>query len=109
MLKVTRPISRTVAELARELSSKGEKVNLQELAKGRGMFVSSLRTDGSTIKLLENECEVDCIVMKNGKVLAAKGKFTDKYGEASELADSAMCKIANHATEGESLHCDFWA
>ncbi len=101
---------RTVAELAREISERGEKVNLKRVAAGRDMMVSSLETvDGSTIKLLENSNEVDVIVMKDGKVLTAKGKFVADEEAANDLASDAMCRIANHAVDGKDLHVDFWA
>ena len=101
---------RTVAELAREISDRGEKVNLRRVAAGRDMMVSSLETaDGSSIKLLENYDEVDVIVMKNGKVLTAKGTFLVDEEAANELASDAICRIANHAVDGKDLHVDFWA
>ena len=101
---------RTVAELARELSDSGKKVNLKKIAAGRDMMVSSLEAaDGSTIKLLENYDEVDVIVMKDGKVLTAKGKFVADEEAANDLASEAICRIANHAVEGKDLHVDFWA
>lgn len=101
---------KTVADMAREVSQRGEKVNLRELASGRDMMVSSLRTaDGSTVKLLENDDEVDVIVMKNGRVLTAKGTFVEDEKVSKELACDAICRIANHTAENEDLHVDFWA
>lgn len=101
---------RTVAELANNARAKGRRVNVENLAKGRDMMVSSVKTtDGSTIKLLENYNEVDVIVMKDGRVLTAKGKFMPTEKATEELAEDAMCRIANHAMDGEELHVQFIA
>lgn len=98
---------KTVAALARE---KGTKVNLKELADGRDMMVSSVRLrDDSVAKLLQNDDEVDVVIMKHGKVLAAKGTFVESEEVAEDLASNAMCRIANYIKEGEECHCDFWA
>ncbi len=98
---------RTVAALARE---KATKVNLKELAEGRDMMVSSVRLyDDSVAKLLQNNNEVDVVIMKNGKVLAAKGTFVESEEAADDLASNAICRIANYVKEGEECHCDFWA
>lgn len=107
-IKLNQP-SKTVAQIARELQTKGKKVSLFKIAEGRGMMISSVRLgDDTTAKLLENSNEVDCVIMKNGKVLAAKGTFVDTPENAEELASMAICKIANYVKEGEKLHVDFW-
>lgn len=84
----------TVADMASKIK-KG--VNLGELCKGRAMSVSNFRLkDGSTIKLLANANEVDCIVMRNGKVLTAKGTFVENPSQADTLANRIIEeKIAN--------------
>lgn len=84
---------RPIADIAREMKTK---VNLGKLCEGRDLSVTNFKLkDGSTIKLLENSNEVDCIVMKNGKVLTAKGKIFSDETAASELATDVTFKIAN--------------
>lgn len=86
----------TVADMARRIK-KG--VNLGQLCNGRAMDVSNFRLkDGSTIKLLKSANEVDCIVMKNGKVLTAKGTFVENPSQADTLASRIIEeKIANRS------------
>lgn len=86
----------TVAETALRIR---KKVNLGELCRGKNMIVSNFPLkDGSTIKFLENAEEVDCLVMKNGKVITAKGRFFDDEKEAADIASSIVeRKIANRS------------
>ena len=83
-----------IANIARRI---GKGVNLGELCKGKNMDVSNFRLkDGSTIKLLESPQEVDCIVMRNGKVLTARGTRVKDQFESDLLASRIIeQKIAN--------------
>ena len=110
MVKISSNSQKTVAELAKSISDNGDKVNLSRLAKGRNMKVSSLRlNDGSTAKLLENNNEVNCIVMKNGRVLTAKGGFFKNPKEANEMSTKAMLKILNNSSDNEPIYFDYIA
>lgn len=84
----------TVASIASRMKNK---VNLGKLCKGRDVIVTNYRLkDGSTIKLLEGQNEVDCIVMKNGKVLTAKGIYVNSFSKVRALVDNIIYrKIAN--------------
>lgn len=88
----------TVADIARNI---GRKVNLSEICRGMDMSAYSRRLyDGSTMKLLHNYSEVDCIVMKNGKVLTAKGKFVESPNEANRLVSKIFHRyMANMKSE----------
>jgi hypothetical protein len=78
----------TPKTIAKLVTQKGKKVNLHELANKRGMFVDQVRlNDGSTVKLLSNNKEIDCIVMKSGKVVTAKGTM----GSAEKM-DNLYCR-----------------
>ena len=110
MIKISNGLQRTVAELAKSISDNGNKVNLSRLAEGRNMKISSVRLkDGSTAKLLENRNEVDCIVMKNGRVLTAKGRFFKNPKEANEMSTKAMLKILNNSFDDEPVYFDYIA
>ena len=91
---VIKPASeKTIAQIARELKTK---VSITTLAEKRGMKATNFRlNDGSSIKLLEGPEEVDCVIMKHGKVLSAKGTFVENPIEAKIIADNAVTKIAN--------------
>lgn len=91
-------IKLTVADMARKMKTK---VNLGELCSGLDMQARSRRLpDGSTVKLLHNSNQVDCIVMKNGKVLTAKGKFVQSPREADSLVSRIYHKcMANLRSE----------
>ena len=66
--------------------------NMQEFAKSQNMLLHSLSLqDGTTIKLLANAIEFDCLIMKNGKVLTARGCC----GTPDDVA-SAICGFFNH-------------
>ena len=58
--------------------------NIQQFADSEQMILSSIPLkDGTTAKLLANACEYDCLIMKNGKILTAKGKV----GTPTETAE----------------------
>ena len=66
--------------------------NMQDFAKSENMILHSLPLkDGNTIKLLANAIEFDCLIMKNGKVLTAKGSS----GTPEDIA-FAICDFFSH-------------
>lgn len=85
----------TVADKALKIKNR---VNLGKLCEENFIpNVSNFKLkDGSVIKLLEGSNEVDCVVMKNGNVLTAKGTFVKNSEEAGILATRIIeQKIAN--------------
>ena len=57
--------------------------NMRDFAKSENMILHSIPLkDGSTLKLLANAIEFDCLIMRNGKVLTARGKA----GTADDVA-----------------------
>ena len=88
-------ITKPIAELVRGK----ENVNLMKLAKQRGMLVNSCKAkDGSTIKLLTNDNEIDCIVMKNGKVQTAKGIANQTQETIDNLYYRVIGRFLGNAT-----------
>ena len=87
---------KTIAQLL-TVPKKAVKVNLSEMARARNMHVDSFRLpDGSTAKLLSNTTELDCVVLKNGKVLTAKGAFIPK-ADMSDTYWDAIDKLSRRA------------
>lgn len=80
----------TIADIVR-----GQKnVNLTNLAISRGMNVNSYRLpDGSSAKVLTNSNEIDCVVLKNGKVLTAKGAFVKSEEKLEEIYCDVVQRI----------------
>jgi len=66
----------TVADRIRNGFIRPERLkNMQEFAKSEDMVLHSIPLkDGSALKLLANAVEFDCLIMKNGKVLTARGR-----------------------------------
>ena len=57
--------------------------NLRNFAQSEDMILQSIPLkDGSAVKLLANAIEFDCLIIKNGKVLTARGKA----GTADDVA-----------------------
>ena len=65
----------TIADKIRTNAIKSEQLqNLTKFAKQNNMCLSSIPLkDGTTAKILSNDKEYDCLIMKNGKVLTARG------------------------------------
>ncbi len=82
-----------------------KKVNLMELAQQRGMYVDSFKTkNGETIKVLTNDNELDCVVLKNGKVKTARGVIN----KTEEAIDDLYCRViqkvlGNAADKGKAI------
>lgn len=90
-------ITKPIADLVRGK----ENVNLMELAKQRRMLVNSCKTkDGSSIKLLTNNNELDCIVMKNGKVQTARGIANQTEETINDLYHRVIGRFLGNA-DGE--------
>ncbi len=91
--------SLTIADLVR-----GQKnVNLTNLAQQRNMLINGFRLhDGSSAKLLTNDNEIDCIIMKNGKVLSAHGTFVKSQKQLRELFFDAISRLVPH-TESTTI------
>ena len=67
--------------------NKNELKNIKEFAKKENMLLHSIPLkDGTTAKILANAIEYDCLIMKNGKVLTAKGQA----GTAEKVAEGVM-------------------
>ena len=57
------------------LINANELKNMQEFAKSEDMLLQSIPLkDGTAAKILANALEYDCLIMKNGKVLTARGQ-----------------------------------
>lgn len=90
-------ITKPIADLVRGK----ENINLMKLAKQRGMLVNSCKAkDGSTIKLLTNDNEIDCIVMKNGKVQTARGIANQTEETVNDLYHRVIGRFLGNA-DGE--------
>lgn len=61
--------------------------NMQDFALKEDMLLHSIPLkDGTAAKILANAIEYDCLIMKNGKVLTAKGKV----GTTDEVATGIL-------------------
>ena len=69
-------IKLTVADRIRSGQISPDRIaKLRTFAKAEKMLLHSIPLkDGTTAKILSNETEYDCLIMKNGKVLTARGK-----------------------------------
>ena len=78
----------TVADrITRGLIEAQELRNLNKFAKSENMLLHSIPLkDGTAAKILANAIEYDCLIMKNGKVLTAKGKA----GTTDDVAEGIM-------------------
>lgn len=75
-------------------------VNLQKIAKERGLELENFHMpDGSTVKLLSGPNEFDCVVMKNGKILTAKGKKCKDASESALLFHRVLLKLVELKAE----------
>ncbi len=65
----------TIADKIRANKIKPEDLkNLRRFARRNDMCISSIPLkDGTAAKILSNDKEYDCLIMKNGKVLTARG------------------------------------
>jgi hypothetical protein len=61
--------------------------NMRKFAQSENMLLHSIPLkDGTAAKILANSIECDCLIMKNGKVLTAKGGF----GTADDITAGIM-------------------
>ena len=61
--------------------------NMQKFAQSENMMLHSIPLkDGTAAKILANAIEYDCLIMKNGKVLTAKGQS----GTTDDVATGIM-------------------
>ena len=75
-------------------------VDLAKLAKERGLYIDSFRLkDGSFAKLLTNEREIDCVILRNGDILTAKGKFYKNAEEADYLYRNILKRLMDKMSE----------
>lgn len=67
--------------------NKNKLKNLQKFAQNEGMLLHSIPLkDGTTAKILANAIEYDCLIMKNGKVLTARGQS----GQTEDVATGIL-------------------
>jgi len=98
----------TVADRIRNGLIKPEQIkNIRKFADSEGMLCHSIQLkDGTALKILSNAIEYDCLIMKNGKVLTARGKT----GTADDVA-IGICGIFDHLARRrraeESVNIDF--
>ena len=61
--------------------------NMQKFTQGENMLLKSIPLkDGTAAKILANAIEYDCLIMKNGKVLSARGQS----GTTDDVATGIM-------------------
>ena len=99
----------TVADQIRTKVIKPEQLkNLTEFAKYRNMCLSSIALkDGTAAKILASPDEIDCLIMKNGKVLTAKGSKENPanvMGIAAKIFDHVIKR--GRAVNPEKAHND---
>ena len=69
------------------LINPSELKNMQKFAQSENMMLHSIPLkDGTAAKILANAIEYDCLIMKNGKVLTAKGQS----GTTDDVATGIM-------------------
>lgn len=83
----------SVADRIREgLINPEQLKNIQKFAQSENMLHHSVPLkDGTALKLLSNAMEYDCLIMKNGKVLTARGKA----GTADDVI-LGICGVFEH-------------
>jgi hypothetical protein len=89
----------TVADRIRSGLIEPEKLcNMRDFAKSEDMILHSIPLkDGSALKLLANAVEFDCLIMRNGKVITARGRA----GTADDVA-ADICGFFNRLTRRRS-------
>ena len=86
----------TVADRIRNGVIKPEQLkNMVKFAKKENMLLHSIPLkDGTALKLLTNAIEYDCLIMRNGKVLTARGQA----GTADDVA-IGLCGLFDHISK----------
>lgn len=98
----------TVADRIRSGLIRPEQItNVRKFAESEGMLCHSIPLkDGTALKILSNAIEYDCLIMKNGKVLTARGKA----GTADDVA-LGICGLFDHIAKRrraeEDVNVDF--
>jgi hypothetical protein len=80
----------------KDLSTSGD---LRSYAQKRNMnYTSTNLNDGSTAKILSNEKEVDCFIMKNGKIIGGKG-FRGNLNYLFEMSGKLIDDLLKHSAD----------
>ncbi len=84
--------------------------NISSFAKQKDMMLQSIPLkDGTAAKILANDREIDCLIMRDGKVLTARGMIgtvediADKINEIYKHISKRNRAIKTVNTETESL------
>ena len=76
--------------------------NLRKFAQKENMLLHSIPLkDGTALKLLTSALEYDCLIMKNGKVLTARGQA----GTADDVA-LGICGLFEHLSRRKRVEKD---
>ena len=98
----------TVADRIRNGLIRPEQLkDVRKFAESEGMLCHSVPLkDGTALKILSNALEYDCLIMKNGKVLTARGQA----GTADDVA-LGICGLFDHISRRqraeENVNIDF--
>ena len=82
--------------------------NLRKFARRKNMCLSSIPLkDGTAVKILSNDKEYDCLIMKNGKVLTARGA-TDNPINIMGMVDNIFTHLIkrNRVVDAKQAHID---